>query len=211
VVLERLPIFPLPNAHLFPHALLPLHVFEERYRALTRDCLDGERRMAIALLEPGHDADYEGRPPVRAVCGVGEIVAHHRHPDGRFDLLLRGTARARILEELPPTFPFRVVRAELLADRYPQGVDLALARSSLVALCDRLAGALPTGGETLRELARQEDDPAAAADVLAAALVLDAAARQELVEMVDVAARLERVSATVAEMLARLDAGGARN
>jgi hypothetical protein len=203
---NHLLVFPLPQVQLFPHALLPLHVFEPRYRAMTHDCLAGERRLAVAMLEPGFESDYDGRPPVKKVCGVGEIVAHHRHDDGRYDLLLRGIGRVRILEELPPTQPYRVVRAVPLADLYHQGIDLGMARKSLVLLCDRLAAVLPSGGDTLRALARQEDDPAAAADVLASALVTEPLVRQELVEMLDVAARIDKVTAVVAGVLQRLEA-----
>jgi len=212
--LHALPIFPLPQVQLFPHALLPLHVFEPRYRALARDCLVGERRIAVAMLEPGFEAEYEGRPAVKAVCGVGEIVAHHAHADGRYDILLRGKARVRIVEELPPDRPYRLVNAIVLDDRYRPGLDLALSRQALVALCDKLAAALPSGGDTLRNLARQDVDPSATADVLAAALVTQPDQRQELVEMLDVAARIERVSSIVASVLSRLDAasgGGERN
>ncbi len=203
---HALPIFPLPTVQLFPHSLLPLHVFEPRYRAMARDCLAGGKRMAVATLEPGFEAEYEGRPAVKPVCGMGEIVAHHAYADGRYDLLLRGTARVRIVAELPPERVYRLVDAVVLPDRYRPGADLGLGRQALVALCDKLAAALPSGGDTLRSLARQDDDPSATVDILAAALVTQPEARQELVEMLDVAARIERVSTIVAGVLARLEA-----
>jgi Lon protease-like protein len=209
MILDGLAMFPLPQVALFPHALLPLHVFEPRYRAMARDCLAGSKQLVITSLEPGFESDYEGRPPVKLVGGVGEIVAHHRHPDGRYDILVCGTARVRIVEELPPAEAYRRVNAEVLDDVYRQGaLPLDLGIRALVALCDRLAGVLPSGGDTLRNLARQESDPSATADVLAAALVTEPVARQELVEMLDVAARIERVSSVVAAVLSRLEASG---
>lgn len=208
MLLDGVPVFPLPETQLFPHALLPLHVFEPRYRALAHDCLAGERRIAIAMLAPGFENDYEGRPPIVPICGVGEIVAHHEHPDGRYEILVRGVARVRVLEELPPERLYRMARATVLEDLYRPGVDLAMARQSLVIQCDRLALILPSGGDTLRALARQEEDPASAADVLAAALVTDPRARQELIETLDVAARLDRVAEVVAAVFARLQAAG---
>ena len=69
--LAALPIFPLPNCVLLPGGLLPLHVFEPRYRELTRDCLSGTQLMAIARLRPGYEQTYYGRPPVYERCGVG--------------------------------------------------------------------------------------------------------------------------------------------
>src|SRR5262245_34911268 len=95
-----LPIFPLPTVQLFPHALLPLHVFEPRYRALLKDCLAGQSVMAVPMLEPGYEAHYHERPAVRALCGLGLIVAHEPLADGRANILLRGVTRARIVEEL---------------------------------------------------------------------------------------------------------------
>jgi Lon protease-like protein len=208
---DGLIVFPLPEVALFPHALVPLHLFEPRYRAMARDCLASTRQLALATLAPGFEADYDGRPPWNPLCGMGEIVAHHRHADGRFDILVRGTQRVRLEVELAAgDEPYRRARAAVLGDAYRPGVDLALARQALLALCDRLAEVLPTGGDTLRALARQEEDPAATVDVLAAALVTDPARRQALIVERDVLARLDAVTAAVASVLARLrERGGA--
>jgi Lon protease-like protein len=72
--LSSLPIFPLPNCVLLPGGLLPLHVFEPRYRELTRDCLAGAQLMGIARLRPGFETTYYGCPPVYERCGVGRII-----------------------------------------------------------------------------------------------------------------------------------------
>ncbi len=73
-------IFPLPNVVFFPHTLLPLHIFERRYRQMLADCLAGERRLAMALLRPGWEAGYHGRPAIYAVAGAGEIVSSETRP-----------------------------------------------------------------------------------------------------------------------------------
>ena len=86
---------------LLPGGLLPLHVFEPRYRELTRDCLAGHQLMGVARLRPGYETAYYGRPPVYERCGVGRIICSEELPDGRFALLLRGVARAEIARELP--------------------------------------------------------------------------------------------------------------
>ena len=206
--LDRLPIFPLPEVSLFPSAFLPLHVFEPRYRLLTRDVLAGDRRLGLCCLAPGFEKDYDGRPPVRPLGSLGEIVAHDELPGGRYNILVRGLARIRLVEELPPTEPYRLVRAEALPDHYRPGVDLALGRQALVNLCDRLADVLPSGGSTLRALAHQQVDPAATVDVVAAALCTQPADRQALLELLDVSARLERVSDHVAALLQRFHGSG---
>ena len=110
-ICERLPVFPLPEAVLMPGAVLPLHVFEPRYRDLVQHCLDGDGVMAIATLQPGFEADYEGRPDFYDLVGVGEVVAHEALPDGRFHILLRYVGRARVERELDVEHAFRVVQA----------------------------------------------------------------------------------------------------
>jgi Lon protease-like protein len=100
--LAALPVFPLPNVVLFPGATLPLHVFEPRYRELTREVLAGRQLMAVARLQTGFEDDYEGRPPLFDVCGVGSVIDSVAHGDGRYDITLRGLARDRIVKELPP-------------------------------------------------------------------------------------------------------------
>ena len=71
LALEEVPVFPLPNVVLLPGALLPLHVFEPRYREMTRDVVAGRRRMAVARLQPGFEADYHGRPPMPHTRWIG--------------------------------------------------------------------------------------------------------------------------------------------
>jgi Lon protease-like protein len=129
---QRLPIFPLAQVQLFPHALLPLHVFEPRYRELVRDALAGERLIAMASLEPGYEDDYHGRPPVRAIIGVGQMIGHEALPDGRSHILLRGLARARIERELPVERSYRLVEAATLADELGSAAQCAAARDTLV-------------------------------------------------------------------------------
>jgi uncharacterized protein len=201
---SRLPIFPLPGVHLFPHALLPLHVFESRYRDMVRDAMAGERLIAIASFEPGYESNYQGRPAVRPIIGVGAIVRHEALGEGRANIVLRGVARARIERELPPAESYRMVEAARIDDAVAADFDSDAARDTLILLADQLALKLPSGGETLRELARSQPELGALVDVLSAALVTDAEDRQALLENVDVAARVDRVSGEIATVLTRL-------
>src|SRR6185436_7933579 len=88
-------LFPLPNLVLYPHVMQPLHIYEGRYREMLEDSLAGDRLIAMALLEPGWEPDYESRPPVAPFACLGKVVTHHRLPDGRYNLLLMGVARVR--------------------------------------------------------------------------------------------------------------------
>jgi Lon protease-like protein len=95
-----IPLFPLPNVVLFPGVFLPLHIFEERYRALTRDALAGDRIIGMTLLRPGFEGDYKGRPSIYPVGCAGVISHSDRLPDGRFNIVLHGISKFRIVEEL---------------------------------------------------------------------------------------------------------------
>jgi Lon protease-like protein len=201
---SRLPIFPLPSIQLFPHALLPLHVFEPRYRDLVRDAMAGQRLIAIASFEPGYEANYHSRPAVRPIIGVGTVVGHEPIGDGRANIVLRGLTRARIERELPPNEAYRLVDAATVGDSTAAGFDDAGARDMLILLADQLALKLPSGGETLRELARSQPDLGALVDVFSAALVTDPDDRQLLLETLDVGTRVDRVSGEIATVLTRL-------
>src|SRR5882762_2823487 len=76
------PLFPLPNVVLFPRAVLPLHIFEERYKKMTADALRGDKRVAMALLRPGWEKDYYSRPAIEAVVCVGQILSWEKLGDG---------------------------------------------------------------------------------------------------------------------------------
>jgi Lon protease-like protein len=205
--LAQLSIFPLPNVTLFPGSVLPLHVFEPRYRELVRSVLTGNELMAIARLKPGFEADYEGRPPVFDVCGVGMIESCSERADGRFDLTLRGLSRVRIVEELPPLRAFRQVRAVRLAE--PPGTPALVAawQAKLTELWGRLAPHLPEPVRELKAFTHGADDAAAYADRLAAALVADPEASQALLEELDPAERLRILTARVQDLVDALSPG----
>jgi len=97
-------LFPLAKCILLPHATVPLHIYEPRYRAMVRDALDSDGLIAMATFDGSdYQHDYEGCPPIRSCVCVGYIVHHERLPDGRYNMLLQGIARAHIQEELEPT------------------------------------------------------------------------------------------------------------
>lgn len=98
---STIPIFPLPSVVLFPNVFLPLHIFEARYRQLVADALSGDRIIGMTLLRAGYDEAVE-RPPVYPVGCSGVITHVERLADGRFNLVLRGVEKFRILDEDEP-------------------------------------------------------------------------------------------------------------
>lgn len=153
---EQLPIFPLPGAVLLPGDVMPLHVFELRYRALVQHCADHGQVMGIGTqVEPTADGvDGVGSPPVHPEVGIGWMARVEPLADGRANIALVGLGRCRVVEELPTSHPFRVIRAELREDDL-RGMEGAAA--SLRAMLGRLSMDLPpddlqlvdTGGRLL--------------------------------------------------------------
>jgi uncharacterized protein len=99
--LKKIPIFPLPGVVFFPGTLLPLHIFEPRYRAMVEDALagDGVIGMALAVTDGSDPASFHRNPPVRRLGGAGRIVEHEKLEDGRYNIVLEGAFRYRIVSE----------------------------------------------------------------------------------------------------------------
>lgn len=113
-------LFPLPNLVLLPHVLQPLHIFEPRYRALLEDAVAGDRLIAMSLLAPGWERDYDGRPPLEPIACLGRVATWQQVDAERYNLLLLGLRRVRLERELPPLALFRRAQVEVLEDDYPQ-------------------------------------------------------------------------------------------
>ncbi len=107
---DEIPLFPLPNVVLFPDVYLPLHIFEERYRAMTRQALGGTRLIGMTVLREEPADDHDGAPPIYATGCAGAIVHHEALTDGRFNIVLQGVARFEVQREVRDAAPFRVAR-----------------------------------------------------------------------------------------------------
>ncbi|MFL5310929.1 MAG: LON peptidase substrate-binding domain-containing protein [Myxococcales bacterium] len=201
--LHRLPIFPLPGAVLLPHALIPLHVFEPRYRKMVRDCQSGAGVLALANI-PG-EALRAGRNPPRVlpVIGAGILARVDPLPDGRSNIVLRGVRRARIVEELPTQEPYRLVRAEALDEAPAEAVALDRSaqqlRQLVLALCARHPGAAATA---LAQMAGSTASPGDLADAVGAMIIESPHERQRLLETASAEDRLRRVAEHLAATLA---------
>jgi Lon protease-like protein len=208
--LAALKVFPLHGVAVLPGTPAPFHIFEPRYRALVADALEGDRILAVPGLFGPSDA-HAMRPPLRAICGVGVIEEVERHEDGRFDIVVRGLARVRLVEELPAAKLYREFRAELVEDVLPAGGAAAVAPqlAALRRLVYDLSTRLPaeSGALQLAEAAAQMRDPSAIADLVAAAAVSEPDPRQKIVEEADVARRLELVMGEVAGVVLMLSKG----
>ncbi len=200
------PIFPLPDVTFFPNTLLPLHVFEARYRAMVMDVLARDRRLAVVKLVPGFEAAYAGKPAVHPVAGVGEIVSWERLATGRYNILLKGESRIRIEAERPSDTLYRIVAAQKLEEAVPT-TDVSAAVARIRAACGRLLRALERPPDLLDTALAEGQAPGVIADRIAAAVVPDPALRQELLETLDVTRRLERLGAALDQLVNELRRG----
>jgi Lon protease-like protein len=182
-----IPIFPLPNAVLFPNVFMPLHIFEARYRAMVSDALAGDRIIGMVLLKAGFERDYEGRPPIFPVGCAGVITHSEPLPDGRFNIVLKGLEKFRITDE-DSTRTYRVATVDALPE---QMTDLE--RAELHRLRQRVEALLAAAVE--REGGDPKFPPAVADEDLVNALAqytgLEPIERQALLERSSVLERCQ--------------------
>jgi len=204
--LARIAMFPLPGMVLFPGALLPLHIFEPRYREMTRDVLESTKILAMASVNNSINDGLPGsRPPVLPIVGLGRIVAAEETRDGRFYLVLKGIARARIAEEYPPVVSYRQIRAKILPDTKPSDpATIHINEKLLVNLCDQIAAELPKDGQELRKMIRESASPGECANIAAATLIHESDKRYALLENCDPSSRIEQTIEQIAGILSRL-------
>ena len=205
-----LPIFPLPDLTFFPRTVLPLHIFEARYRAMVTDCLARDKRLAVVGLKPGYETTYDGKPPVYEVTGVGRIVQWERLATGRYNLLLRGERRARIDRELPADTLYRMVAATPLEETGAEGPAVQALAGRVKARCRQILAAVGRSGAELQQTLDALSDPAELSDQVASALVPAHATRQALLEELHVERRLERLAVALDDLLSQLTGEGGR-
>jgi uncharacterized protein len=187
--LPLVPLFPLPNIVLFPRGVLPLHIFEERYKAMTRDALEGDRQVAMALLHPGWEKSYHGRPAIEPVVCIGTILSHEELPDGKYNYLLQGTMRARVMAEVGNE-PYRLARLQPIEDiTAPTGVMRAR-RQKLIDLFTADQVARTAIGRQFAKILATPLPTSEIADLAAFTFIEDAALKQSLLAEADVARRV---------------------
>ena len=182
-----IPLFPLPDVVLFPHVSLPLHIFEPRYRRMVADALDGHKIIGMILLRPGWEPDYYGRPPVFDSGCAGRIEASEVREDGKYDIVLRGLSRFRVIEEHAGQ-PYRLAAVQPRPEEEDDGTaDLDGFRRRVLAAIGRAAD-----GPTVMVLNSDLPHPAFV-DALSQSLPLAPVERQSLLDCDSVAQRYARL------------------
>ena len=198
------PIFPLPDLALFPNTLLPLHIFEPRYRAMVTDSLARDRRLAIVGLKPGYQGDYAGRPAVHEVAGLGRIVKCERMATGRFNILLKGEMRVRIERELPSDTLYRLAQSVELPDAGAERDAVPSLLAEVKRACRRILEAVRRATPEMEETLAAAAAPGILCDQVASAVIPSPAVRQALLEELDVERRLRRLLAELEDLLQQL-------
>ena len=181
-------IFALPNLVMFPHVMQALHIYEPRYRAMLEEAIEDDRLIALAVLAPGWEQHYEGRPRLRSTACLCRVATHQRTPEGTYNVLLLGVRRLRLVRELPPKKLFRVVESEILDDESPDEGSPAAAelQQQLLAAFKRAMPKIPDAYEQLDQLLGTQITLGMLADIVAYTIDLDVDWKMRLLAECDV-------------------------
>jgi uncharacterized protein len=196
-----LPLFPLPNVVLFPKTRIPLHVFEPRYRQMVADALGSEKRIGLVLLKPGWEADYDGTPDVHELGTVGVIEQVAAFDDGRYNILLNGVVRYRIVEHVN-TLPYRIARVVAAPEKVLPAEEAYPLREWLADLSRQYIALLP-GEADVSEIGSAPLDALTNAVIMSLDLAMEE--KQSLLEQSAIAERAERIGALLSDRISTME------
>lgn len=188
---EEVPVMTLPNTAFFPQALMPLHIFEPRYRQMLRDVLASNRLFAVAGIDLALLSEPSSFEPPFRVASVGIIRACQKNDNGTSNLLLQGLCRVEITKIIRDE-PYRRIRIRALASQAGATADENQAlRRELSRLLNVKLKLAPTDAREMTAFLKTVEDPEAFVDIAAFSLCEDPALKQKLLETLDVHRRLE--------------------
>ncbi len=200
-------LFPLPNLVLFPGVVQALHIFEPRYRKLMQDALSGDQTISICLVKdtgkPTSPFSSTDEPEIHQVVCIGKIVAHTRLADGRYNLLLMGVCRARIIRELPVEQPYRMAEVKPLVDTQPIETTEKELRTRVIQCCRELhSNGKLLEQESIHSILLNDLPLGRLIDLLSFSVASPCEDRQLILETSDVAQRGELLLKLVEQRLA---------
>lgn len=195
----RVPLFPLSTVVFFPNTLLPLHIFEPRYKKMINDVMNSEKIIGMALLKPGWESDYYGNPDVYNVLGMGRIVSSEKFEDGRINIVLYGLERVKI-EEIIEDSPYRVAKVSIIENTH--GTNEEMYRKHIEELLAKWNFALDEKEKSHRININTGLPLESLTDALATLVLSNVYDKQTLLEEPDV---LKRAEALIKELQTRLD------
>jgi Lon protease-like protein len=211
---DRIAIFPLSNVAMFPGIQCPLHIFEPRYRQMVEHALSGDGRIGMATIRPECLDDIQGDPPLFEIGCAGDITEHQKLPDGRYNLVLMGNQRFRILSEEPRSAgrQFRTANIKLLDDLQPdEHADrIAKLRPALIKLASSfIARSDPRRAARFAQQDLGSVDNVSLVNALSNSFPLSAVEKQQLLDADAIAERFDRLMGVLELRLAESGALGA--
>lgn len=202
---DEVPVMTLPGVAFFPQALMPLHIFEPRYRQMLRDVLATNRLFAVAGIDPHQAIDATQFEPPHRIASVGIVRACQKNDNGTSNLLLQGLCRVEIADIVEDE-PYRRIRIRALASQPgASNDDNALLRRDLARLINlKLRLAAGGGSGEMAAFLKTVDDPEAFVDIAAFSLCEDPKLKQKLLETLDVHRRLQLLSASIRTEIATI-------
>lgn len=198
-----LPIFPLPNVVLFPQQILPLYIFEQRYRQMVNDAVEGQRLIGVALLKPGWE-DEGVDPEPHEVCGAGEITHVSRLVGGNMNIVLHGLARVSIERTVQIT-PYRLAEVKVLAEPDDESPEIMEVADKARSIFNQAQALKPSKDRQPSQVLKLLTGPIDIFNYLCAHSEFDVEQKQELLEMDDLGARLRFLAVLLARDLAILN------
>ncbi|MCH8029338.1 MAG: LON peptidase substrate-binding domain-containing protein [Candidatus Dadabacteria bacterium] len=185
-----IPLFPLSTVVFFPHTLLPLHIFEPRYREMVNDVIDNEKIIGMVLLKPGWEKDYAGNPEIFDVAGMGRIINVEPAKDGRMNIVLYGLKRVRIVD-IVKEHPYRSAKVEIMDNEHTRNDKQYSKRlDELVASWNKLLG---KEYESKRIRLQRDFGLEQAVDFIASSEISNVFEKQDILEEKSLHKRAEKV------------------
>jgi Lon protease-like protein len=200
-------LFPLPNLVLFPGVVHGLHIFEPRYRELMADALAEDDLITMAFINPDWESTGEDPPAISPMVCIGKILSHTEMPDGRYNLFLVGTKRARILNELEVDRPYRMANVSIVEDELEGNFDTSLLRHKIVSEFRELAALQPNWNHEALDQFLDDDLPLShLIDMIGYASGVEPVDQQSILETPEIAQRGELVIRIMRKQVAQLRA-----
>jgi Lon protease-like protein len=199
-------LFPLPGVVLFPHAVLPLHIFEPRYKQMTEDALASDRLVTIVGIRPASGWAGGSTPALEEYGCVGRILQHERLPEGRFNFLLLGLHRVRLEREVPSGKGYRTAECEIIEDRYLEDEPAPRLKDHLVRMFRNYLGRLGGVDSDLDSVLESDLNLGVLTDILSHALQLPPDVKGHLLGERRVETRVKILEGWLREACIRLDA-----
>ena len=201
-------LFPLPDLVLFPGVIQALHIFEQRYREMLKDALANDGLIAMSLLKSKWESCADSTPTIHSTVCIGRVVTHTELEDGRYNLLLLGVRRAKIVREIPTEKSYRMAEVTPIEDDLGQLSQVEAMRGEIQNGFLKLAkNDSYIDQESIDRLMTSEISMSQLLDLISFSIDLDPAQKQQILEAHQLSARAALLSKHLTQMVDKMNAG----